>query len=144
MDHRQKILVDANVFIALLNKDDTLHARAITLWSDLKQENRALVTLNVVASEALTVLSQRGTKALALDLAEALYGGGENDIEMIYADRTLEERALEHFRGIRSKNSSFVDMIILAALEQYAIPGLASFDRALQRSAGTVVFSKKV
>ncbi|MDP3735122.1 MAG: PIN domain-containing protein [bacterium] len=140
MEYNRKILVDANVFIALLNKDDALHLRAVALWADMKQENRELVTLNVVASEALTVLSQRGSKALALELAETLYGDGKNDIEMVYADRMLEERALERFRSIRSKNFSFVDTIILAALERYAIPALASFDRILERyaSAGTL------
>ncbi len=140
MGDSRKTLVDANVFIALLNKDDTLHERAISLWSNLKRENRELVTLNVVASEALTVLSQRGNKMLALELADTLYGVGENDIDVLYADKVLEERALERFRNIRNKNMSFVDAIILATLEQYAIPALASFDRTLQKHAGVVAF----
>ena len=138
MADSRKTLVDANVFIAVLNKDDTLHERAVALWADLKREKRELVTLNVVASEALTVLSQRGSKMLALELADTLYGAGENDIDMIYADKTLEEKALERFRSIRSKNMSFVDTIILATLEQYAIPALASFDRTLQKHARVI------
>ena len=67
------IFIDANVFIALLNRQDGLHERASVLWSELENKRHNLVTSNFVISEVITVLSMRAGKQVALQFADAVY-----------------------------------------------------------------------
>lgn len=138
MERESDVFVDANVFVALLNKDDTLHARAVSLWTRLKENESRVVTANTVVSEVITVLSQRASKDAALRFADTVYHG-DGDIAVIYADRETEISAVEHLRSWRSKNVSFVDAIIVAIMRQRGIPYLASFDGAFKGIPGIVV-----
>ncbi len=131
MEREQKVFVDANVFIALLNKDDALHERAVSLWTQLKEKESRVATANGVVSEVITVLSQRASKALALQFADTIYSRSR-DIELIYADEEIETAALGHLRSWPTKNVSFVDAIIVAIMKQREIAHLASFDRAFR------------
>ena len=140
MASERQIFVDANVFVALLNKDDALHERATALWSRLKEEGAVIVTTNMVVSEVITVISQRAGKALAMEFAQTVYGGGD-DFVVVYSDAAVEGRALEYFRAIRSKNVSFVDAIILATMERMDIRRLASFDHIFRRQKGIELFA---
>lgn len=128
MECEQEIFVDANVFIALLNKDDALHARAVSLWAQLKDSESRIVTANVVVSEVITVLHLRTSKMLAFQFADTVYGS-QRDMELIYANEEIEIAALEHLRSWRTKNASFVDAIMVAIMKQRGIVHLASFDR---------------
>lgn len=138
MEREQKVFVDANVFIALLNKDDALHERAVSLWTRLKEKESRVATANGVVSEVITVLSQRASKALALQFADTIYRRSR-DIELIYADEDIEIAALGHLRSWPTKNASFVDAIIVAIMEKRGIAYLASFDRIFRNMPGISV-----
>jgi predicted nucleic acid-binding protein len=131
MAHRQRLFVDANVFIALLNKDDSLHGRATNLWSELDAAGYILATSNVVVSEAITVLSQRASRELAHVLAETMYANTDADIELLYSEKATEQHAYTIFK--KTKGISFVDAIILALMDMHDIDHLASFDRVLRK-----------
>lgn len=140
MDLEQKVFVDANVFIALLNKDDALHERAVSLWARLKDKESRVATVNSVVSEVITVLSQRASKALALQFADTIYGRSR-DIELFYADEDIETAALGHLRSWSTKNVSFVDAIIVAMMKQRGIAHLASFDRVFRNIPGISILA---
>ncbi|MFY9462835.1 MAG: PIN domain-containing protein [Candidatus Sungiibacteriota bacterium] len=140
MESKAEVFVDANVFIALLNKDDALHERAVSLWVQCKNAKRHLMTANVVVSEVITVLSQRASKALALRFADTIYSRSR-DIELIYADEGIETAALGYLRSWSTKNASFVDAIIVAIMKQRGIAHLASFDRIFRAMPGISVLA---
>ncbi len=142
MEREQKVFVDANVFIALLNKDDALHERAVSVWMQLKEKESRVATANGVVSEVITVLSQRASKALALQFADTIYSRSR-DIELIYADEEIETAALGHLRSWPAKNVSFVDAIIVAIMKQREIAYLASFDRVFRAVPGISVLPEE-
>lgn len=136
MANEHEVFVDANVFVALLNRDGALHQRAVALWSRLKEEGAKIVTSNMVVSEVITVLSQRAGKSLAVEFASTMYESPERDAKILYSDVATERRAVQILRSIHTKNVSFVDAVILATMERAGMRRLASFDGLFRRQNG--------
>ncbi len=124
----ERIFVDANVFIALLNERDALHRRAVEVVSAFRERDLLSVTSNFVISEVITVLSQRSGKRAALFFADSLYGEKAH-IQVITVDPQVEMRALDYLRMVESKNVSFCDCVSLALMEVFGIKKIATFDR---------------
>ncbi|MDP3988729.1 MAG: PIN domain-containing protein [bacterium] len=120
------VFVDSNVFIAAANGSDNLHARAISVLEECARSGDELITSNYVVSEALTILSMRGSKKLALSFAEIIYNSS-SAIVRVNVDPEIEHRALELFSIVTSKNISFCDCVSVAIVELYRIPVIASF-----------------
>ena len=125
------IFVDSNFWIALFNTQDSCHKKAIELYRALPERfrNRKLMVNNLITAETLTVLSQRGGKALALRFYETVSQSGI--VEVVYIDVALEGEAMVYFKKIISKNISFADCTIFATVDKYAIRDVLSFDEHL-------------
>ena len=134
-----KVFVDSNVFIGVLNTHDALHEKALNLWETLKKEQCGLVVSNGIISEVITVLSQRVGKQKALDFAYSIYFDDKHEIEIVRLDETIELKALEHIEVISSKNVSFIDATNIAIMELYGIKKLASFDKEFRKQKGIEV-----
>ena len=135
------IFVDSNVFIALFNKDDSLHERAVKLWHSLRKRNHRVCVSNFIVSEVITVLSQRVGKEIAIEFAVTMYENERRETSIIYSSERVERKALEYIKSIPSKNFSFVDATIFAILELYEMKNLASFDKVFGRLKGIKIFS---
>ncbi|MBI3335456.1 MAG: PIN domain-containing protein [Candidatus Portnoybacteria bacterium] len=135
------VFVDSNVFIALFNKDDSLHERAVKLWHSLRKRNYRVCVSNFVVSEVITVLSQRVGKEIAIEFAVTMYENERRETSIIYSSERIERKALEYIKSIPSKNFSFVDATIFAILELYEMKNLASFDKVFRRLKGIKIFS---
>jgi predicted nucleic acid-binding protein len=127
-----RVFIDSSFFIAVVNADDPLHARAVEIMRSAHDKGAIFspVTSNFVVNEVITVLSQRTGKALALAFADFIYHS--SPMHIITIDRTIEAKAVEYLKNIASKNVSFCDCTILAILELFHIPFLATFDRDFQ------------
>lgn len=126
------IFVDSNFWIALFNTRDSCHKKALQLHQEIQERflNRRLIVNNLITAETLTVLSQRGGKALALEFYETL--SRSQVIEVVYVDEVLEQDAVVYFKKIISKNVSFADCTIFATADKYSIKDVLSFDEDLK------------
>src|SRR3989344_4264646 len=106
IDRVDKVFVDSNIFIGVLNKRDALHEKALGVWETLKKEQCCLVVSNGIISEVITVLSQRAGKQKALDFAYSVYFDDKHEIEIVRLDEMIELKALEYIETISSKNIS--------------------------------------
>ena len=131
-----KVFVDSNVFIGILNTRDALHKKALRVWETLRKKQYRIVVSNFVISEVITVLSQRASKQDALEFAYSIYFDDKHEIELVHLDENLEFRTLEHFKAQTSKNVSFVDASNLAIMEAYKIKKIASFDKIFRKQKG--------
>lgn len=131
VNSKNSVFVDANVFIALINKDDALHKRAVALRDKLRNEKASLLTSNFVVSEVITVLSLRVDKKKAVEFGELVYGKTKA-LGIIRPTPGIEERALAYLKAAKSKNISFVDCLTLAMVEFFGIKRLFSFDKDLR------------
>src|SRR5689334_22371162 len=108
-DHNEfSIFVDTDAFIASLKADDPNHERAKDLFERLKQHPIQFMTSNYVFSEAITVLSQRVSKAAALAYIDTMTAT-ESPFQIRRIGEAEEAEALTVFKAQTSKNTSFVD-----------------------------------
>ena len=122
------IFIDSNVFIAELNENDTLHSRAKSLLERIESQNLSSITSNFVISEAITVLSQRVGKNVAVSFADFIYNK-DASIDIIAIDREIELEGLAYLKRLKSKNVSFCDCATMAILKIYNIKNIATFDK---------------
>ncbi len=122
------IFVDANIFVALLNKRDASHAKALTLWKEFEHSKQELITSNFVLSEAITVLSMRAGKQIALSFADTVYHK-TSVLRVLRVNEEMEQRALFYLKSFKSKNVSFCDCVTFAILELQEIKSIATFDK---------------
>lgn len=122
-----KIFIDSNVFIALLNKDDALYTKAVRTLHTIKERGLLPVTSNFVVNEVITVLSLRINKKIAVMFADFVYGD-ESGLSVITVDRNIELKAVTYLKQFKSKNISFCDCTIFALLELLPIAYIATFD----------------
>jgi len=119
------ILIDTNVFIARLDKNDTTHTQVIAISKKIP-ENSVLYTTNQIISESLTVAAQKLGKNTAITLLRELLSG---DVTIIHVDEHIFSKSLSLFKKIRSKNVSFADCTSFVVLKQYNIDAVFTFDQ---------------
>jgi len=127
-----KIFLDSNLFIALLNQNDSSHVSAVRVLGEIQRLRLNALTSNFVISEVITVLSQRVDKNLAISFADAIYR--VPSLQILTVDRTVELMAIEYLKRVESKNVSFCDCTIFAILELLQVPYLATFDKDFKKS----------
>ena len=125
---KDAVFIDSNIFIAELNKDDSLHNRAKVILGNIEKQNLSAVTSNFIVNEVITVLSQRVSKTTAITFADFIYDG-DTAIDIMTINRNIEIKAIEYLKNLKSKNISFCDCATLAVLDLFSIDNLATFDR---------------
>lgn len=135
MSDIQKILVDADAFVAFLKKDDTHHTKSLGILEKLKQniDTKMLLASNYVFAEAITVISQRVSKKAAHAFIEQMKSS-DSPFTFLWIDEELEDRAIKIFKEQRSKNVSFVDCTNMAILRQHSLTTIFSFDAIYKKN----------
>src|SRR3989344_5212909 len=132
---KDAVFIDSNIFIAELNKDDSLHNRAKVILGNIEKQNLSAVTSNFIVNEVITVLSQRVSKTTAITFADFIYDG-DTAIDIMTINRNIEIKAIEYLKNLKSKNISFCDCATLAVLDLFSIDNLATFDRDFKLKDG--------
>ncbi|MFX1513666.1 MAG: type II toxin-antitoxin system VapC family toxin [Promethearchaeota archaeon] len=126
------ILIDTGFFVALANKDDSNHTRAIELIEDLlKGKWGTRITTDYILDEAITVTWVRTRKK---DLVSSVYNfilGKEAFVLLQPFPKELIPRAWELFQTYTEPKRplSFTDCTTLAHLKNKNITQLLSFDK---------------
>ena len=132
---KDTVFIDSNIFIAELNKDDSLHNRAKAVFRNIENQNLSAVTSNFIINEVITVLSQRINKTTAITFANFIYDS-DTAIDIMTINRNIEIKAIEYLKNLKSKNISFCDCATLAVLDLFSIDNLATFDRDFKLKDG--------
>jgi predicted nucleic acid-binding protein len=122
-----EVFVDSNFFIALLNKEDSLHAEAMAISKELAAKNISYAISNLVFAEIVTVTSMKAGRATAVQGGEKLINSSR--VRVAYIDENLHKESWDIFQQTEQKNISFVDCSIIAAMESEGITEILTFDR---------------
>jgi predicted nucleic acid-binding protein len=136
-----EVVLDANVIVALLYADDSLHQRAVHLTTRLENEGHSLVLVDFLVFEALSVLCRRAAqrKTAPPDLAAAVatmrswFDNGEvrflaHEVEQL-ANSVLD--IVTSSQGVLNAN----DALLIALQHEGAIDTLATFDKGFENVA---------
>ena len=126
METSKVIFVDSNYFIGLSNPDDLLYARARKIAQSIQDD--ILVLSNFVFGEVVTVVSQRRSREAGIEAGQYILSHPR--IRFVHIDENLQKESWRIFQEIQSKNISFVDCSIIAAMNAEDISTLLTFDRS--------------
>lgn len=113
--HKQKILVDSNVFVALFVKEDTLHQKALAKASVIDSNQYTLATNTLVVAEVMTILA---FKTKAFGTGRQFWEHLEKGIQKLPLHNSFEEAAYKRFIKQKRVALSFVDCYLLEQAKQ--------------------------
>lgn len=126
MANKDAVFLDSNFLIAVFNTSDSNHKKAQQLSISMTKLDTKLYISNYILLEVLTVLSQRVNREIAVEVGERLLNS--ENVELTHINEELNNRSLEIFKEIQTKNMSVVDCSILAVLNYVGIKQLLTFD----------------
>jgi len=121
---RTKIFVDTWFFVALINKRDQYHQKALELSEEF--ENSPLITTDAVFLEVDNALSSN-YKNEAVELME--YFLESDDVEVIRLSPDLFDEALNLYKKHQDKSWGLVDCISFVVMKRYEVTKSLTFDR---------------
>lgn len=123
-----KVFVDSNIYISLLNKNDTTHKNALVILDELEKEEAELFISNYILSECLTLISQRFGHINAIQFRDDIYKG---NTRVLITDKEIEDLSWDIFKNCKDKNISYVDSTNIAFCKKYLLDELISLDKSL-------------
>lgn len=135
---RDKILLDANIFVAVAHLDDLHRKRALQLLEELKKNKPIFVTNNHIIDEALTVTALRSKSMLHVNtLGESIYTKESPWFRIYRVSLNWEKEAFRIFRKQETYKKdeflSFTDCILLAQARLQNISKIFSFDQRFEQ-----------
>ena len=121
---RTKIFVDTWFFVALINKRDQYHQKALELSEEF--ENSPLITTDAVFLEVGNALSSN-YKNEAVELME--YFLESDDVEVVRLSPDLFDEALNLYKKHQDKSWGLVDCISFVVMKRYEVTQSLTFDR---------------
>lgn len=123
---QDKIFIDADAFVALLNLDDPNHQKARRLNKYIEGQKISGISSNFAIGEAITVISQDVGHSKAVNFGQKIL---QNEVLIIDADRYHELEALKRFAQATSKNARFTDFVNMVMMDELHIDTVFSFDK---------------
>lgn len=124
--NRQRILVDADAFVALYNANDSNHGRALKISEQINIAGTETATSYFVLSEAVTVISRRLGLSKAVSFLNEMLAS-----KMLIFE--IDDQVFLHAQKIyscqTSKDVSFNDVINIALINQHNLDAIFSFDK---------------
>lgn len=121
----QKILVDADALVALINARDSGHRWAKKIEQSLEGSSCLGYLTSFAYGETLTVTSMRMGLSKALKAAEEIEKG---PLVIIEVGKKLRQKGLQWFARQTTKNARFTDCINMALMEELGIKNVFSRD----------------
>lgn len=121
---KTKIFADTWFFVALINKRDQYHQKALELSEEY--ENYPLITTDAVFLEVGNALSNN-YKNEAVELMESFLES--DDVEVIRLNPDLFDEALSLYKKHQDKSWGLVDCISFVVMKRYEVTQALTFDR---------------
>jgi len=120
------IFVDTAAFLAIENREDTYHARALNFRDNCLKTGQTLVTSDYVLDESYTIIRLRAGHKVAIQFGEALRNSQLLHIEYITPE--IIEEAWRLFKAFADHDFSFTDCTSFALMERLQINNAFTFD----------------
>ena len=125
-----KVFVDSSAFIALFNKKDRYHRKALKTFSAL-HEDRLMFISDYIIDEVVTFMTHRCGKSEADRALEAL--GKTDYLELVVIDRGMLEAAMERYTRYSFRGLSFTDVSTAVVMDAMGISDIFTFGGQFQK-----------
>jgi uncharacterized protein len=129
------VFVDTSALIAVLDRDEERHAKAVRAWQELVERSELRLTTNYVLLETAALAQKRAgldaVRALQDDITPVL------TIEWISAD--LHARGIDAALAAGRRKLSIVDCISFLAMRRHHVTTAFAFDAHFGEQGFTVI-----
>ncbi len=129
------ILIDTSAFLALLDKADIFHEKAIDTWISLLTANEDLITNSYVLVESVAVIQNR----IGLDAIRELNENILPHIEIDWIDEKKHILSLERVLTANRRQLSLVDNSAFNTMQNFGITEAFTFDNHFAEEGFTVL-----
>lgn len=120
------IFLDTSAFLALENRKDQYHSRALLFRKSLLESKESLVTSDYVLDESYTIIRLRAGHKIAVQFGEMIQA--TRLIEIKYLTKGYLQDAWHIFKSFSDKEFSFTDCTSFALMEALQIETAFTFD----------------
>ena len=120
------IFVDTSAFLAVENRLDTHHSRALSLRDAWLKKGQTLVTSDYVLDESYTIIRLRAGHPVAVQFGEAIRHS--QLLRIAYVTREIIEEAWRLFKAYTDHEFSFTDCTSFCLMERLSISAVFTFD----------------
>lgn len=135
----KKVFVDADAFVAVADKNDSHHKKALRLAKILEKNRVVKFMSSMVFGEAVTVISQRTSLENAVKTGYEIHS---SEVSIIETNESHRIKALEKFSQQTSKNTRFTDMINMVLMDELKIDTIFSFDKHYSKNGYKLLASR--
>jgi uncharacterized protein len=121
------IFIDTSAIIALMNKKDQFHARAIDILAAITKGSSDLITTSHVFAETVTRIERKVSAKQAI-LAGNMIRNNDR-IKIIIPQEGLIDNAWKIFQKYQDQGFSFVDCISFALMKELRLTKAFAFDK---------------
>lgn len=132
-----KIFIDTSAWLALNDRNDRYHIRAVSKSSEIRENKIDIVTSEYIIDESITLIRFRVSHKAAIVFGESIFRSNIVRIEGIIENTRLQ--AWEIFKKYRDKNLSFTDCTSFVIMKNLKIKKAFTFDEDF-RYAGFEMF----
>lgn len=120
------IFIDTAAFLAIENRRDAHHERALTFRNASLGDGRTFVTTDYVLDESYTLIRLRAGHTVAVRFGEDIRASRVLQVEHITPE--IVEMAWRIFKAFADKEFSFTDCTSFALMERLGINTVFTFD----------------
>ncbi len=121
-----KIFVDTGAWLALHDKNDQFHNRAIEAISRIQKEKIELITSDFIFDESLTFIRYRASHDAAVLFGSSLLQS--SIVTLVSVDRDLLHLAFELFRKYKDQDFSLTDCTSFVLMKRLKLTTCFGFD----------------
>lgn len=124
------VFVDASFLIALFNKDDQLHQKAVKLSFDLEKKRTRFLTSNIVLAETINVIFRlKGPQ----EAKEFYCYFQETGIKEYFVPKALFRKAYSLLWQQKKKGLNFFDCLHIKTTKHLKIRTILTFDEYFRK-----------
>jgi predicted nucleic acid-binding protein len=120
------IFVDTSAFLAIENRRDAHHSRAISFRDAWLKKGQTLITSDYVLDESYTIIRLRAGHSVAVQFGEAIRKS--QLLRIVNVTPEIIEEAWRLFKAYADHDFSFTDCTTFALMERLSIAATFSFD----------------
>lgn len=118
------IFVDTSAILSILLPDDLNHARAVQIWRDLLEKDKALLTNNYVLVESIAIIQKRLGISKVRDFQEKILPL----LQIEWVDEKGHAATLQRMLAANRRQLSLVDCSSFETIQRLDIQKAFTFD----------------
>ena len=127
MKSQGNIFIDTGAWVALADKDDDCHRRAVSVYPSFLKSYKRLVTSNLVVAESYVLVLHALGHTTAMSFLEKMHASPR--ILKIYSNEEIETDARDILMKYTDQDFSYTDAVSFAIMRMQRIEKVFCFDK---------------